>query len=26
MEWLYEGSAVNGYIMDGQRRHRLWQY
>lgn len=26
IEWLYEGAAVNGYIADGSRRHRLWQY
>lgn len=26
VEWLYEGAAINGYIDDGDRRHRLWQY
>jgi hypothetical protein len=26
VEWKYEGSAVNGYIDDNGRRHRLWQY
>jgi hypothetical protein len=26
IEWLHEGKAVNGYINDDGRRHRLWQY
>lgn len=26
IDWHYEGSAINGYIDDGGRRHRLWQY
>ena len=26
MEWEWKGRAVNGYIMDGDRRHRLWMY
>lgn len=26
VEWLYEGSAINGYIEVGSRRHMLWQY
>lgn len=26
IDWQYEGKAVNGYIDDGGRRHRLWQY
>ncbi len=25
IEWLQEGAALNGYIDDGGRRHRLWQ-
>lgn len=25
MEWLKEGASLNGYYMDGDRRHRLWQ-
>jgi hypothetical protein len=25
VEWLAEGAALNGYIDDGSRRHRLWQ-
>lgn len=23
--WAKEGAALNGYIRDGERRHRLWQ-
>lgn len=26
MHWEWEGKAINGYILDGDRRHRLWQY
>jgi hypothetical protein len=26
LDWQYEGQAINGYIKDGERRHRLWQY
>jgi hypothetical protein len=26
VDWRYEGAAVNGYIDDAGRRHRLWQY
>jgi hypothetical protein len=26
IDWLYEGAAINGYMDDGGRRHRLWQY
>lgn len=26
IDWKFEGKAVNGYIDDGGRRHRLWQY
>jgi hypothetical protein len=26
VEWKFEGSAVNGYMNDDGRRHRLWQY
>lgn len=25
VEWVVEGAALNGYIRDGSRRHRLWQ-
>jgi hypothetical protein len=25
VEWLVEGKSLNGYMMDGDRRHRLWQ-
>ncbi|WP_345264712.1 hypothetical protein [Nocardioides nanhaiensis] len=25
VEWLAEGASLNGYCMDGDRRHRLWQ-
>lgn len=25
VEWLHEGSSLNGYIDDSGRRHRLWQ-
>lgn len=26
MEWEWKGKAINGYINDDGRRHRLWQY
>lgn len=26
IEWLHEGAALNGYIDDDGRRHRLWQF
>lgn len=26
VEWLVEGKALNGYIDDDGRRHRLWQF
>ncbi len=26
IDWQYEGAAINGYMDDGGRRHRLWQY
>jgi hypothetical protein len=26
VDWQYEGKAINGYIDNGGRRHRLWQY
>lgn len=26
IEWLHEGAALNGYIDDEGRRHRLWQF
>ncbi len=26
IDWLHEGKAINGYIDDAGRRHRLWQY